>query len=369
MALSVAVFLTVLIALAGATQAAATSSGAAEECSAFTTDAGSIFTHQRFYDFRNLSTITVRSGEGSVSANSSKSVGDYWTQDWHVTDLFKWEAHDGWAPILYSPETIARSLARPCTIRSIFTAGDAHTFIEQDGDGTVLEFTTTQLQNGTQKSAEMRFREYNVTSLSLRVRARVTGSPGACSGFFTYYNDTQETDIEVLTRDPVDLFHGSCQPTHDARGRSIPETSLNISMTDDGAGTSREEWNTYRLDWLPGQSLFYLNGIQLAQTKKNVPVSESQLIISMFGNGGSWSGPMDVGNTATLEVQWINFAFNSTAASPASGGATCNIDDPDFLSELPPPEIAQDSSQPHTAVLYPKLTLLLVFFCGMIVLA
>ena len=163
------------------------------------------------------------------------------------------------------------------------------------------------------------------------------------------------------------MFHGSNQPTYDGQERPIPDTSFNISMTTNNAGKSREEWNTYRLDWIPGQSSFYLNGVQLAQTGKNVPFEESRLIISMFGNGGSWSGPMEVGMDATLEVQWIQFAFNSTSASPGSDGVICNIDDPDFMKDLPPPDSIEDSGQPHSAVPFLKLIVLFVSVYGIII--
>ena len=47
---------------------------------------------------------------------------------------------------------------------------------------------------------------------SIRIRARVAGSPGACAGIFTYLDDEQESDIEILTRDDRSTMRATNQP-------------------------------------------------------------------------------------------------------------------------------------------------------------
>jgi hypothetical protein len=303
-------------------------------CTAFRTDgsASALFTHHRLYDFRSLSRGAVggRSSKPPSPPSSSddaaavsRTVGDYWTSDWRLTDQLKEAAHDGWTAIFYSHEAFSRA---------------------QLDDGTAaLQLSSTALANETQRSAEMRYVEHPVSAVSLRVRARITGPPGACAAFFTYFNDTQETDIEVLTRDPADAFHCSNQPTFDRYDQPVPGTSFNLSMNSNKTSPSsplltRADWITYRLDWIPGATAFFINEWEAIASTKNVPFDESPLFVSLFGNGGSWSGPMEVGQSARMEVQWVNFAFNSSALPMAQGGEICDFNDGAFLDALPEPE-------------------------------
>jgi hypothetical protein len=39
---------------------------------------------------------------------------------------------------------------------------------------------------------------------SIRIRAKVVGSKGACAGMFTYFDDDNESDIEILTKENDD---------------------------------------------------------------------------------------------------------------------------------------------------------------------
>lgn len=171
---------------------------------------------------------------------------------------------------------------------------------------------------------------YDPSSLkyaSIRLLARVRGKPGAVAGFFTYYNDTAESDIEILTRDPDTSVEYSNQPTVDADGDILPGSNFNTSMA---SGGSRQwtEWNVYRLDWLPGRSAWYLNGELAASTKVNVPGDESSAIVNMWSDGGSWSGNMSVGDKAELQVQWIEMVFNMPDAKSGPGkGVVCSVDE------------------------------------------
>lgn len=182
--------------------------------------------------------------------------------------------------------------------------------------------------------------------LSIRVLARVLGQPGAVAGVFTYYNDTTESDIEILTRDPKSSIEYSNQPTVNEAGASIPGSSFNISMPSAG-GRQWSDWNVHRLDWLPGISAWYLNGNLAASTKVHVPdggSKESRVIINMWSNGGFWSGNMSKGDKAELQIQWIEMVFNTSASSPASssnvGGkrVVCLVDKVGGLTPVPAAE-------------------------------
>lgn len=185
----------------------------------------------------------------------------------------------------------------------------------------------------------------SVQYASIRLLARVRGNAGAVAGIFTYYNDTVESDIEILTQDPTSSVEYSNQPTLDAGGDVIPGSNFNTSMAMAMAGDDGEksrtttqhqqwtDWNVYRLDWLPGRSAWYVNGEMAASTKVNVPAADQSMmvVVNMWSDGGAWSGNMSVGDEAELQVQWIEMVFNmpdadDTSSPPRGKGVVCSVD-------------------------------------------
>lgn len=169
----------------------------------------------------------------------------------------------------------------------------------------------------------------SVQYASIRLRARVRGNAGAVAGIFTYYNDTVESDIEILTQDSASSVEYSNQPTLDAGGDVIPGSNFNTSMPG-GGSTQWTDWNVYRLDWLPGRSAWYVNGELAASTRVNVPADESMVVVNMWSDGGFWSGNMSVGAEAELQIQWIEMVFNmpdADASSLRGKGVVCSVDE------------------------------------------
>lgn len=169
----------------------------------------------------------------------------------------------------------------------------------------------------------------SVQYASIRLLARVRGNAGAVAGIFTYYNDTVESDIEILTQDSASSVEYSNQPTVDAGGDVIPGSNFNTSMAG-GGSTQWTDWNVYRLDWLPGRSAWYVNGQMAANTRVNVPADESMVVVNMWSDGGSWSGNMSVGAEAELQIQWIEMVFNmpdADASSRRDKGVVCSVDE------------------------------------------
>ncbi|KAH7114677.1 concanavalin A-like lectin/glucanase domain-containing protein, partial [Dactylonectria macrodidyma] len=286
-------------------------------CSAFSVNGSyaSTFSFYRFYDFRNASISTPSlSAEywpteksNSPSLILSKSTNDSsWADDWTVRLKYKGAAAEGLAALHYIPQNV---------------------FMARRDEEAHLTLNTSRLANNTQQSGEVFFNKAKVDAISLRVSARVYGDSGAVAGFFIYHNDTQESDIEVLTRDGDSRVHFSNQPTTNAKDEAIAGAAFNESLP---SRASCQDWTVYRLDWLPDHevSIWYVNGQALKQTRTNVPKFSGTIFLDMWSNGGSWSGRMAVGNKATLEVQWIEMAFNASSAveNVPDNGATCTID-------------------------------------------
>jgi beta-glucanase (GH16 family) len=109
-------------------------------------------------------------------------------------------------------------------------------------------------------------------------KGRVRGDAGACAGIFTYADADNESDIEILTQDPTTLYRLTNQPGLDGNGELITDASSKATLP---GGANWTDWQTYRLDWTPTLSAWYVND-QLVITKSiNVPKLPSAVILNM----------------------------------------------------------------------------------------
>jgi beta-glucanase (GH16 family) len=127
-------------------------------------------------------------------------------------------------------------------------------------------------------SAEVVSKVSNIFHASIRVRARVRGDAGACAGIFTYHDDNNESDIEILTRDPTNHIRYTNQPTSDEDGNEIPGASTDAVME---GGAVWTDWNNHTLSWNANLSSWFLDGA-LAHTKTHgIPTTPSTLHLNM----------------------------------------------------------------------------------------
>ncbi|KAH6995276.1 concanavalin A-like lectin/glucanase domain-containing protein [Ilyonectria destructans] len=306
----------VLLALVFPAPLAAAAEGRYSNCSSFATNgsAASQFAYYRFYDFRNISSDTWDSIEEPKSPNNvtaGASTHDMsWQLDWVRRDGLRYPGPDVGAdllPIDYQPDKVH------------------------------IAFVSSRQSETAHQSSGIDFNDESILHLSLRLYARITGAPGACTAFFTYENDTQEADIELLTRNKPDVVGFNTQPTLDIHGKFVPDSHWNMSFPNN---ITRDSWVNYRMDWVGDQVVWYVNGVHMANTSVNVPVEPSRLSIAMWGNGGTWTGNMTLGKSALLEVQWIEVVYNLSGTSPAENGyvgaSVCNLDGEDDESGWQP---------------------------------
>lgn len=67
----------------------------------------------------------------------------------------------------------------------------------------------------------------------------------------------------------------------------------------------------------------------MASTETNVAETGSKVFLSMWSNGGGWSGSMAEGMGAVLQVQWIEIVYNTSSqpSIPSSSDAVdCSVD-------------------------------------------
>ncbi|KAL2073999.1 hypothetical protein VTL71DRAFT_7777 [Oculimacula yallundae] len=279
-------------------------------CSCFRTNGSSAgyFLHHQFQDFRNIANtssppalITNASEATAAGATSPFFESEEWTKEWAVQN---WNNSD--------------SFGKADGVEPVFKVNTANNvYIEQDNSTSpsTTHLTLRTARHPTfQSVAEIDSLSTSFHYISLRLRARVIGSPGACAGIFTYLPGTasfpvQEADIEILTRDPRNKVQYTNQPSTNAAGDDVPQATVNGSLP---AGRDWSQWNVFRVDWMPKMSTWYVNGEKVAEIGFQTPRDPAGLILNMWSDGGVWTGNMSIYDQAFLQVQWIEVAYNGS---------------------------------------------------------
>ncbi|KAH7385796.1 concanavalin A-like lectin/glucanase domain-containing protein [Pyrenochaeta sp. MPI-SDFR-AT-0127] len=258
------------------------------------------FQYYRFFDFRNIQGAMT---EAPPVLNDTQIAGseptwqpslfssNAWNTDWNIQNWSKPATAD-------FPVPMNNSLA--------------NVYLAQEDNVSFLTLRTSR-EGDYQTAGEVENLQKNLMHVSMRMYGRVKGSKGAVAGFFTFYDDTNESDIEILTDDPTDQIRYTNQPAVDKQGNEIQAASVgptNLPRWD--------EWQEHRIDWLPKNSYWYLNDKQVAANTYSVPRKSSFLVLNMWSDGGSWSGNMSVGDSAEFQIQWIEMTFNTSG--PYNGG-------------------------------------------------
>ncbi|KAM0135225.1 hypothetical protein ACHAO1_005310 [Botrytis cinerea] len=278
-----------------------------EDCSCFRTDSASsgYFTYHRFHDFRTVAAasqtvpnlISNESDTSNALATSEFFSGQAWNNDWSTQN---WNNSD--------------SMESGSGVLMVNSANNVYIETSTDNDtayDTYLTLRTARLE-GFQSVAEFDSNEKNFQYMSARFLARVVGSEGACAGMFTYLESEpiQEADIEILTSGPRNVVQYTNQPSLNKEGDAEPRATSNASTADGAMDWS--VWNIYRMDWMPKQTSWYVNGESVANISYQVPKDPSGLILNMWSDGGEWTGNMSLFDEAFLHVQWIELAFNTS---------------------------------------------------------
>ncbi|KAJ8120630.1 hypothetical protein ONZ43_g2710 [Nemania bipapillata] len=175
----------------------------------------------------------------------------------------------------------------------------------------------TMRHGNFQSAAEIESGSYNYQYLSIRMYARTKGSPGAVTAMFTFRNsDTlskvQESDLEIRTVDPVQYIQYTNQPSWNADG-NIPQATRNVSLP---SKLGWSDWQYHRMDWTPGSTSWLVDGKLVSSIQFQAPKDASQVIFNTWSDGGTWSGNMTTNSSAEMQIQWIEFVYNTTDTSP-----------------------------------------------------
>ncbi|KAJ5201508.1 glycoside hydrolase family 16 protein [Penicillium cinerascens] len=214
--------------------------------------------------------------------------------------------------------------------------------------------------NGLVPSAEMRTVRRDLNYGSFRAAMKLTPVNGTCSAVFSYYNDTQEIDVELLSYQYINYTTSS---------QAIPSSPINlISHSDQSILTEysrpnttcygkpilpnslTDEFHEYRFDWMPDRVSFYFDGQWLWDLIDDIPTSSSAMFFKHWSNGAvGWSQGPPMKDAVTT-IEYFKAYFNSSdpqrnvdykgrCKDPSAEGAVCIIPDqtvPPDPSVVPP---------------------------------
>ncbi|KAL2845056.1 concanavalin A-like lectin/glucanase domain-containing protein [Aspergillus pseudoustus] len=227
----------------------------------------------------------------------------------------------------------AQSWSRHKTLDSIvpMVNSDLNAFFArhpQIPDASQLVLRTTRLSNYS-STAEIESHQGNFYRCSLRIRMRlmsreaVSRSPidpsphvnqvpkGACAGIFTYRSATCESDLEFLTSDPPNTVHYANQPDYDPVNDIIIPNASSVVTT---LPSPWSAWITHRMDWLSNSTTWYVDDELQANITYGVPDRPSILALNLWSDGGIWTGDMKTNESVYMGIEWIEIAFNTSAA-------------------------------------------------------
>lgn len=301
------------LAVLAAVVLAATDSDVVDEdaCSCYLTN-GTVpayYSEHAFFDFRDLGDYA---GVPDPIRNETRAVKASTTSEYFDSD--DWDS--AWGIQYWSNRNSGGvSLSGDASVLMVNSANNVYIEKNDDDDAASDTFLTLRTMRfpGFQSAAEFESID-SYQYLSIRMLARVTGSPGACMALFTYYSaeelaNIQEADIEILTRDPKDRIQYTNQPSYTDDGDEIPQATRNGSLPD---GRSWDDWLVHRLDWTPERSVWYVDGEEVANIKYQTPKDPALIILNAWSDGGTWSGNMSLHGAAYMHIQWLEMVYNAS---------------------------------------------------------
>ncbi|THW39686.1 hypothetical protein D6D21_07181 [Aureobasidium pullulans] len=148
---------------------------------------------------------------------------------------------------------------------------------------------------------------------SVRTVAKISNVPGTTHGFIFYANDTQEVDFAFLTSDTSKAWLTNEQVTY-----TSPYSTYSVAAPGDASSAYHE----YRLDWLPGVSKFYIDGVLVQTITDNAPstpgswnlFADQEKIWNNWSNGNAWAQGPPLSDSV-LKIRSIDGYFNRTTVA------------------------------------------------------
>ncbi|KAJ4352150.1 uncharacterized protein N0V89_007497 [Didymosphaeria variabile] len=205
------------------------------------------------------------------------------------------------------------------------------------------------LKNGQAWSGD----SVNGGDAGLKLWVRGDHSHGFISGaeLATFYNNSQEIDMEFLSRQ-FNESQGTVQ--------LVLQSPQSVRNGYDASGTAGyqvqhlpfrpdEKFHEYRFDWTPGSVIFYVDGQIMHEMTQNIPSDPGHMFMNHWSNGDPlWSaGPP--GQDTSMTVSYVKTYFNSTDLSRNDKHKKqCPTFDPSKVCSIPAQTVAPDGNDAQT---------------------
>jgi len=184
---------------------------------------------------------------------------------------------------------------------------------------------------------------------SFRVGMKMASVSGTVGSMFWYWNNSQEIDVELLSKD----FNNSQGTVNYVM--HTPESWANGGDASTTAGFRQqalafrpdEKFHEYRFDWSPGKVDYYVDGEWVFEMTHEVPDHPGSLHINHWSNGNKYwsSAPPDTDTVMT--VSYVKAYFNtSDLAHNDRFKKRCGTWNPSQVCQIPDQKVAPDTSGP-----------------------
>ncbi|KAI0887812.1 glycoside hydrolase family 16 protein [Annulohypoxylon maeteangense] len=272
-------------------------------CQCFRTNGTSpaYFAHYKFFDFRNIANPRVPAAINNRAQALAAPVTHAYFNTTNFTNTWSIQA---W--------TDSGAVYNEYSKNDVYIESNSDTNANSKTWLTLRTYRHPASNGNFQSSAELQSISGQYQYVSMRMYARTKGAAGAVTAMFTYKDaaseaNVQEADTEFLTSDANNQVHYTNQPAT-VNGTSRPNATKQVKIS----GTW-SNWRVHRYDWTPGKSDWYVDGTHMLQNTYQAPVDPTTLLFNAWSDGGSWSGAMASGQSAYLQIQWIELIYNNTA--------------------------------------------------------
>ena len=273
---------------------------------------------------------------------------DYMEHDWFHPDLSGEGRPEGWSWNVEHYITSAKqNRGRYATWKQVESVAQNH-LPEGEWDGEPLLgrdpgmqfWVAHELEDDRVVIAESASPRIDILYGTFRAAIKFTGVNGTCGAFFWYRNDTQEIDMEFLSKDPKTLNLVVHSSESDKASSIMGSGALGVldasesNMPWESPFDLPQDFHEYRFDWMPDRIDFYVDGSLVRTTTENLPESPGHLMLSHWSNGDpNWSGGPPMEN-AVMTVGYVKAYFNTTA-SRDNPKVECSKLDPFALCVVP----------------------------------
>ncbi|RPD63691.1 concanavalin A-like lectin/glucanase [Lentinus tigrinus ALCF2SS1-6] len=180
-------------------------------------------------------------------------------------------------------------------------------------------YLTLKVSGGTQNgssvpSAAIQTNDTNIRYGTFKTTAIASNVSGVCHGFFTYENDCQESDIEILTSHFTTgnaRINPGLQLTNQATNCNSSDNTRDAIPYPQDPTTAEHE---YTLEWSKKASKFYFDDALIATMDTNVPSAPSSFLWNSWSSGNpNWtSGPPT--QDSILRISKIDINYKTSSA-------------------------------------------------------